>query len=212
VPALSLDGSLRSGNAALHATHALQSGYGSSVCWSLDARDVQAARFARKAAAALLGTFTDSKWTISAAELVIGELLSNAARHSDGNVCLEIGYAEGNAEISVHDTSPAFALDIRRPVDDYAENGRGLYIISELARRVNVYPTTGVGKRVVVSLDLPVDDVTKLEPVCSRRWLRHEGGVCLAPRIARYEAEANKHERRNGASDAHHMAPRRYDE
>ena len=156
------------------------------MCWTLDARDPTAARTARKAVTAVLGEFTDSRSTLGAAELVIGELLSNAARHADGYVCLELTAAEGHAQISVHDASSAFELDVSRPVDDYAESGRGLFIISELARRVSVVPLEGMGKRVSVTLDLPITSNEKAVPSCERRWLRHHNGVCMRPRVSRY--------------------------
>ena len=156
------------------------------MCWTLDARDPTAARTARKAVTAVLGEFTNSSDMLGAAELVIGELLSNAARHADGYVCLELSAAEGHAQISVHDTSSAFALDLSRPVDEYAESGRGLFIISELARRISVIPLDGMGKRVSVTLDLPLAAGAALVETCERRWLRHQNGVCMRPRVSRY--------------------------
>lgn len=155
------------------------------MCWTLDANDVRAARAARKAATAALRAYTSCEATLGAAELVIGELLSNAARHADGHVCLELERADGHAQVSVHDTSADFALDIRRPPDEFSEHGRGLFIISELARKISVVPLNGMGKRVSVTLDMPVDEEPSFEP-CARRWLRHDEGVCLGPRIARY--------------------------
>ena len=128
---------------------------------------------------------TSCEETLGAAELVIGELLSNAARHADGFVCLELSQDEGHAQISVHDTSPAFALDISRPPDEYSESGRGLFIISELARKVTVSPLTGVGKRVMVTLDIPVAGPDGVQPLCRRPWLHNDKGICLRPRMAR---------------------------
>ena len=156
------------------------------MCWTLDASDVHAARATRKAATAALRTLTDSEESIGAAELVIGELLSNAARHTDGNVCLELGTEDGHAEISVYDSSTDFAMDVKRPLDEMAENGRGLYIISKLARRLSIHPLDGVGKRVSVTLELPYSEPVASFPTCGRRWLRHDSGLCLAPRLARY--------------------------
>ena len=161
------------------------------MCWSLDANDVRAAREARKAATATLGRHTDSRDALGAAELIIGELLSNAARHADGHVCLELSLDDGNAQISVHDTSPAFAMDFKRPPDTFSESGRGLYIISELARSIAVTPLGGMGKCVTVTLDLPVESRDAFEPSCLRRWLRHEEGVCMRPRIARYHPQGS---------------------
>jgi len=156
------------------------------MCWSLNANDARATREARKAATATLREHTASNDALGAAELIIGELLSNAARHADGHVCLELGLADGHAQISVHDTSPAFALDFKRPPDHFSESGRGLYIISELARTISVTPISGMGKRVTVTLDLPVEREGAFEPTCLRTWLRHDDGVCLRPRIAKY--------------------------
>lgn len=160
------------------------------MCWSLDANDPQAARAARKAATEALARHAVSDDVVGSAELVIGELLSNAARHAGGHVCLELGIDAGHAQISVHDTSPAFALDFYRPPDEYSESGRGLFIISELARRVSVSPVDGMGKRVTVTLDLPVA-TDAFAPTCMRRWLRHEAGVCLHPRVALYQAQGS---------------------
>ncbi len=156
------------------------------MCWNLDANDARASHDARKSALAALAAHTDSREALESAELIIGELLGNAARHADGHVCLELGADDGHAQISVHDTSPSFALDFHRQPDAYSESGRGLYIISELARTIAVVPLTGMGKRVTVTLDLPVATGDAFAPTCMRRWLRHEEGVCMRPRIARY--------------------------
>jgi anti-sigma regulatory factor (Ser/Thr protein kinase) len=155
------------------------------MCWSLDANDPRAARAVRKAATAELRAFTDSDACLSAAELIVGELISNAARHADGNICVELTVSDGNAAVRVHDTSPGFALDVRRPADVFSESGRGLFIVSELALKIGVMPLTGIGKCVTVTFDLPVAEGAAV-PVCRRPWLRHEEGMCLGPRIARY--------------------------
>jgi anti-sigma regulatory factor (Ser/Thr protein kinase) len=157
------------------------------MCWTLDASDVHAARAIRNEATAALRTLTDCADAIGAAELVIGELLSNAARHTDGNVCLEIGRHDGHAEISVYDSSTRFPTEVRPQRDDMAENGRGLFIISRLARDMSVHPFDGIGKRVSVTLDLPCDELCSAFSPCGRPWLRHDSGVCLAPRVARYD-------------------------
>ena len=159
------------------------------MCWSLDARDASAARDTRKTVTAAIGVFTKSAELLGAAELVVGELLSNAARHADGHVCVELTAVDGNAQISVHDASSAFVLDVTRPPDDYAESGRGLFIISALARRVSVVPLGGLGKRVSVLLNLPIADGSTLQPACTRPWLRDLSGVCMRPRISRYHPE-----------------------
>jgi anti-sigma regulatory factor (Ser/Thr protein kinase) len=162
-------------------------------CWTLDAGDMFAARAARKEATAALAALTSASDVLAAVELIIGELLSNAARHADGKVCLELGRVDGHVEISVHDASTAFALEIAAPPDATSESGRGLYIISKLAKRIDVEPFTGIGKRVSVMLEIPVSDASDVLLHCSRAWLRHESGVCMAPRVARYTTETAMH-------------------
>ncbi len=158
------------------------------MCWSLNANDALAARSARKAAATALGEITDDADTIASAELIVGELLSNAARHADGHVCLELSCLDGYVSISVHDTSPSFALEIRRPSDEMSESGRGLFIVSKLADRIDVVPLTNIGKCVSVRLSLPVSGNNPFKP-CSRHWLRGGGMVCMGPLIARYQPQ-----------------------
>jgi anti-sigma regulatory factor (Ser/Thr protein kinase) len=155
------------------------------MCWSLDANDPRAARAVRKAAVAELRAFTDSDAGLSAAELIIGELISNAARHSDGYICVELTIRDGNAAVRVHDTSPVFELDVRRPPDEFSESGRGLFIIAELALKISVAPLTGIGKCVTVTFDIPVTDEAAVR-ACRKPWLRHDEGMCMAPRIARF--------------------------
>ena len=158
------------------------------MCWSLNSNDALAARSARKAAAAALYTVTDDPDVVSAAELIVGELLSNAARHADGHVCLELTVNEGYVTLSVHDTSPSFALEIKHPADEMSESGRGLFIISKLAERIDVTPVTNVGKCVSVRLSVPIE-VGEPFPPCSRHWLRGSGRVCMGPLIARYQPQ-----------------------
>lgn len=160
------------------------------MCWSLNANDVVAARAARKSVAAALSKFSSTDEILGSAELVVGELLSNAARHAGGHVCIELGLEGGHAQISVHDTSPVFSLDFSRLPDTFSESGRGLFIISELARRVAVIHREGFGKRVTVTLDLPVEEANAFEPTCYRRWLRDGDAVCPHPFVERYSPAA----------------------
>jgi anti-sigma regulatory factor (Ser/Thr protein kinase) len=151
------------------------------MCWSLDAADHTAARAARKAATAALRAFSRDEDALAAAELVIGELLANVSRHASGQICLELSASEGLAQVSVHDTAPNFAFDIRRPVDQFSESGRGMLIISELARRIDIVPLAGVGKRVTVTLDFPLPASGAFERPCDRERSHEQNGVCLRP-------------------------------
>jgi anti-sigma regulatory factor (Ser/Thr protein kinase) len=163
-------------------------GYNAGVCWSFNANDALEARSARKAAVVAFRAATDDPETIASAELIVGELISNAARHTDGHVCLELAVEDGVAQLSLHDASPTFALDIRRPTDEMSESGRGLFIISNLADRIDVVPLTNIGKCVTVRLNVPISGPSPFAR-CARHWLRGGGKVCMGPLIARYQPQ-----------------------
>jgi len=122
----------------------------------------------------------------------VHELLANAARYAGGYACLELGVIDGFVTISLHDAAAEFTLEIRRPADELAESGRGLFLVSQLARKISVIPMNGAGKCVRVVLDLRPATMGLSEPTCGRRWLRHEDGICMGPRIAKYYPEMTR--------------------
>jgi anti-sigma regulatory factor (Ser/Thr protein kinase) len=72
-----------------------------------------------------------------AAELVLGELLSNAGRYTPGPVCVSIDWADEFARASVCDCGTGFAWSPTLP-PGFSERGRGLFIISAFARDIRV--------------------------------------------------------------------------
>jgi hypothetical protein len=115
--------------------------------WRLQlAGEVTAAPYARRAAAAALvgwGPEGRSQDVI----LLIGELVSNAAVHAGGPICLQIGPhgPSGDLYCEVSDASPQ--LPCMRETAHHDGSGNGLMLLAALAAGYGWYPT-GHGKTV----------------------------------------------------------------
>ncbi|MGP4111887.1 ATP-binding protein [Streptomyces sp. 4N509B] len=115
--------------------------------WSLTARREDLARFRRLASAAM------REWgqPPHVAEVVlhgVTELLSNVARHvADPRCTLELTLVDQAVEVCVHDRSSTLPT-ITLP-DWTAEEGRGLWLLREMADGLGFAPTDD-GKRVWV--------------------------------------------------------------
>src|SRR5579883_2704907 len=88
------------------------------------------------------------------AEIVIGELISNAFRHSTGPICADLQWTDAStALVVIHDGGPCF--DERPlPEDRFAESGRGMHIIRALADDVHIRRIKPRGCMVAATLPL----------------------------------------------------------
>jgi anti-sigma regulatory factor (Ser/Thr protein kinase) len=80
------------------------------------------------------------------AELIVGELLGNVARHTNGgavDVALDLQGRE--PVLHVRDRGPGFSYHARLPNDPMSESGRGLFIAAQLARELSVTRRSGGG-------------------------------------------------------------------
>jgi hypothetical protein len=95
---------------------------------------------------------------IPTAELLVSELVTNAVRYGSNNefaAAEDIEFRlilEGGLICEVYDSSPALPRMLQ--VDRDAENGRGLHVVSQLARRWGSRRTPG-GKVVWCELEVP---------------------------------------------------------
>jgi anti-sigma regulatory factor (Ser/Thr protein kinase) len=81
-----------------------------------------------------------------AAELVLGELIGNAVRHAPGPVDIVMDlHDEQSPVLHMLDEGPGLSLSTTLPADPFSESGRGLYIVSELARTFAVTRRTPRG-------------------------------------------------------------------
>jgi len=85
----------------------------------------------RTALGALLREIGTPASEVFAAELVIGELLSNAYRYAPGDVCVRFHCDAAHASLTVRDHGSGLRLPASLP-DLRSERGRGLFIVQSL--------------------------------------------------------------------------------
>jgi anti-sigma regulatory factor (Ser/Thr protein kinase) len=120
-----------------------------------------------------LGRIATTDADLSSAEIVVGELLTNALAHTSGQAWISLRWDGIHPLLSVADLGPGFAagngiggaagaglidgnrtLVPRLPEDPLAEGGRGLYLVARLALDVAVAARATGGTVVSVTLDL----------------------------------------------------------
>lgn len=118
------------------------------------------------------------------AEIIVGELIGNAFRHSPGPVCADVVWAEGpRAAVVVHDAGPCFDERAARP-DFSSESGRGLFIVRALAHRLSVRRVKPRGCMVTATLRLSRDPGASADPhPCPRGTTRTEIGCACAMEV-----------------------------
>jgi anti-sigma regulatory factor (Ser/Thr protein kinase) len=142
----------------------------------------------RRELVAYLRTFGRTDADYEAAELILGELLSNAGRYTPGPVCVEIDWTGEHARAIVHDGGRGFSWIPALP-RDAAERGRGLYIVSTLALDVHV-ETAAHGCRVAVTLPVARSVPAVRGTVCPQSRPPDARDVCGEPRRLAREASA----------------------
>jgi PAS domain S-box-containing protein len=121
--------------------------------WSFAIADTAAASCARRGISNALEQLGAAPRQVTDAELIFVELLSNVMKHAQGDaeVILDLGEAPA---LNVIDNGPGFTFHAGLPHDDMTESGRGLYIISKLARDLNVVPRANGGSHARAVLDV----------------------------------------------------------
>ncbi|MBC5809331.1 MAG: ATP-binding protein [Candidatus Eremiobacteraeota bacterium] len=105
----------------------------------------------RGAIARELAEQAEPKADIPAAELIVGELISNIVRHAPGDFELSLGWdADGFATLDIRDRGEPFAFP-RPPTPPTQAGGHGLNLVRALAVRVSVrHENDGNAIRVVL--------------------------------------------------------------
>jgi serine phosphatase RsbU (regulator of sigma subunit)/anti-sigma regulatory factor (Ser/Thr protein kinase) len=84
--------------------------------------------------------------------VIFSELIGNAVRHAPGPLSISLEIRGEEAVLHVIDKGPGFRYKPALPDSLWSEGGRGLYLVSCLAREVKVERLPGLGSHVVVTL------------------------------------------------------------
>jgi serine phosphatase RsbU (regulator of sigma subunit)/CHASE3 domain sensor protein/anti-sigma regulatory factor (Ser/Thr protein kinase) len=122
--------------------------------WTIDARDEQSVYRVKRALLWQLGGFAPSAQEFGAVEAILGELLSNVARHTPGPANVTLARNSRHFLLEVDDEGPPFVLNGSVAPDLLAESGRGMFLIRAFARDVHVERRAS-GNRVSVVLPMP---------------------------------------------------------
>jgi signal transduction histidine kinase len=108
---------------------------------------------ARRQIARFLERDASADSDFGAAELIIGELLSNVIRHAPGPVRVWAGWEGPEAKLVIEDCGSGFDIPRAQPPRGQ-ENGRGLALVQAFARSLLVKHEPGRGTTVEVVLPL----------------------------------------------------------
>jgi hypothetical protein len=121
--------------------------------WQLDARDPFSAQRVKRAILWQLAGLADKTPELAAVELIFGELIANVARHTPGIATVTLEWQGDEPVLHVDDHGPPFQLLIKAPADDFAEGGRGFWLMSNYSTKLLVQ-RIGEANRVSVGLPL----------------------------------------------------------
>jgi PAS domain S-box-containing protein len=110
--------------------------------WHFAADDGTAARTARIEMSECLERCELTADDIFSAQMIFSELIGNVLRHANGSIEIILDVSEQAPVLHVMDTGNGFSLNPKLPADFYAEHGRGLYIVMQLAREFTSTPRT----------------------------------------------------------------------
>lgn len=80
--------------------------------------------------------------SLFAAEMIFSELVGNVLRYSGTHVDVALDLTQSSPVLHVLDSGPGFFLNPKLPAEPYSERGRGLYIVTQLARDFTTSPRT----------------------------------------------------------------------
>ncbi|HEY5348360.1 MAG TPA: SpoIIE family protein phosphatase, partial [Candidatus Lustribacter sp.] len=121
--------------------------------WNFDVTDAQQAADARRSLAGELRAAGTNDENVLVAEMIVAELLGNVVRYAAGQVDLILDCSADVPVIHIIDGGTGFERNPRLPADAYAENGRGLFIVAELAREFTIARAPGGGSHARVVLE-----------------------------------------------------------
>lgn len=97
------------------------------------------------------------------AELTVAELIANAIEHAGGPVWVSLDWSNSHPVIIVHDLGPMFEPTWTLP-DPSGARGRGLWLVSKLAKDLAVAAKRAGGKQVLATLPVIRRDEPSFDP------------------------------------------------
>ncbi|MFY9631677.1 MAG: SpoIIE family protein phosphatase [Candidatus Cybelea sp.] len=126
---------------------------GRPPAWTFAAEDARAAVDARAQFVQFLHQAAYDDDLVDRTELIFGELLGNVVRHAPGPVEVSFEVNPASATLHVIDSGAPFTLThAHLPDDAFAELGRGLFIVAQLAAGVRVQHVPNCGNHISVTL------------------------------------------------------------
>jgi len=109
--------------------------------WNFGSGDYKAASAARRQFASYVAQHAMPDSDLAAAQLIFGELLTNALRYGRAPIFAQVRRAGGHALLQVEDAGPCFSLGALCGFvesGEFREGGRGLMIVGVLSPSVRV--------------------------------------------------------------------------
>lgn len=121
--------------------------------WQFEAEDARAAYSMRDQFFGKLSAVANlDQESMAYCGVIFAELIGNAVRHAPGPLSVSFELRGRDLILHVVDKGHGFLYQPSLPADVWSEDGRGLYLVSQLARHVEVERIPGLGSHVTVTL------------------------------------------------------------
>jgi len=121
--------------------------------WQFSAEDARSAYTLRHEYLHSIARLTNaSEDDLATCGLIFAELIGNVVRHAPGSLSISLQLHGDDLVLHLIDKGPGFDYEPALPANVWAESGRGLYLISRLARSVRVERLPGMGSHIAVTL------------------------------------------------------------
>lgn len=126
--------------------------------WQFEVADARSAYTMREAFFERLLSLSDADESqLATCGLIFAELIGNAVRHASGSLSVSLEDCDGAIILHFIDKGPGFAYEPSLPANIWSETGRGLFLISQLARNVSVDQIPALGSHIAVVLPIDSD-------------------------------------------------------
>jgi anti-sigma regulatory factor (Ser/Thr protein kinase) len=106
--------------------------------WRVGAKDFNAGQRARRSVRGMLEALQFERRELEDAEIVVGELVTNALRYTAGPVALAVAHCDEHLEVEVVDEGHCFDPTVISTPGD--EGGRGILIVEAIAAELHIEP------------------------------------------------------------------------